>query len=71
MAFYSLYHIVKNFVKMVLIEVSTPVDTILETAEIADRFAKHDNLSKPLLFLNNGSQFPMLMNLFANEKINK
>jgi len=69
MAFYSLYHIVKKLREDgFLIEVSTPVDTILETAEIADRFAKHDNLSKPLLFLNNGSQFPMLMNLFANEK---
>lgn len=41
------------------------VDPDLQMSEIADRFVKQDG-SKALLFKNNGTDFPVAMNLFAS-----
>lgn len=50
-----------------LIEISEFVDPQLEITEIVDRFSK-SNHNKALLFTNNGSDFPILINAFGNEK---
>lgn len=70
MAFYSLSEIVELLRKRGLVaEIRTEVNTELEASEIADRFASDENRSRPLLFTQNGTDFPLLMNLFANKKI--
>ncbi|KAF5029554.1 3-octaprenyl-4-hydroxybenzoate carboxy-lyase [anaerobic digester metagenome] len=70
MAFNSLSEIINLLRKRgLLVEIHTEVNTILEASEVADRFASDEFLSKPLLFLQNGTAFPLLMNLFANKKI--
>lgn len=51
-----------------LLKIECFVDPILEMAEIADRESKSKNGGKALLFLNNGTQFPVAMNLFGSEK---
>lgn len=50
-----------------LIEISQFVDPQLEITEIVDRFSK-SNQNKALLFTNNGTKFPVLINAFGNEK---
>lgn len=50
-----------------LIEVSEWVDPQLEVTEIVDRFSK-SNFNKALLFKNNGTDFPILINAFGSEK---
>jgi len=70
MAFYSLSEIVDLLRKRgLLAEIQTDVNTELEASEIADRFASDEKSGRPLLFLQNGTAFPLLMNLFANKKI--
>ncbi len=70
MAFYSLSEIVDLLRKRGLMaEIHTDVNTELEASEIADRFALDAKLGRPLLFLQNGTAFPLLMNLFANKNI--
>ncbi len=49
-----------------LIRVEQPVSTSLEIAEIADRMVK--NGGKALLFTNNGTRFPLMINAFASQK---
>lgn len=49
-----------------LVEINEPVSPELEIPEIADRCVK--NNGKALLFTNNGSQFPLLINAFASDK---
>lgn len=49
-----------------LLEITIPVSSELEICEIADRFVK--NKGPALLFTNNGTQFPVLINLFASDK---
>jgi len=51
-----------------LVRVTTKVNTELEIAEIADRMAKQDGGGKALLFENNGTDFPVLINGFGSEK---
>ncbi len=46
--------------------INTFADPVLEMAEIADRIAK--NRGKALLFENNGTDFPVLMNAFGSKK---
>jgi len=41
------------------------VDPVLEMAEIADRFVKSGG--KAILFTNNGTSFPVLINMFASD----
>ncbi len=51
-----------------LIEINHPVSTELEITEIVDRFSKSTEHNKALLFTNNGSSFPLLINAYGSEK---
>lgn len=51
-----------------LIRVKQFVNTDLEIAEIADRLNKSKTNNKALLFENNGTSFPLLINAFGSEK---
>ncbi len=63
----------QNFIKKIeqageLIRISTKVNTELEIAEIADRMSKQYGGGKALLFENNGTNFPVLINALGSEK---
>ena len=49
-----------------LFEVNHYVDPVLEIAELADRFVKAGG--KTLYFTNNGTDFPVLINMFASDE---
>ncbi|HEX2920333.1 MAG TPA: menaquinone biosynthesis decarboxylase [Bacteroidales bacterium] len=49
-----------------LLRIKTFVDPVLEITEINDRIVKSDN-NKALLFENNGSKFPVLINAFGSD----
>lgn len=49
-----------------LIEIDEFVDPNLEITEITDRFSKQSDGGKALLFKNNGTKFPLLINAFGN-----
>ena len=51
-----------------LIRISQFVNPIVEMTEIADRMSKSGNGGKALLFENNGTQFPVLINMFGSNK---
>lgn len=51
-----------------LIRISEFVSPQLEITEIVDRVVKSEKQNKALLFENNGTAFPLLINLFGNEK---
>ena len=51
-----------------LTRISTPVSPELEIAEIVDRISKSEGGGKALLFENNGTDFPLLINAFGSEK---
>jgi len=51
-----------------LIEIQTPVSPNLEITEITDRISKSPQGGKAILFWNNGTSFPVLMNMFGSEK---
>lgn len=51
-----------------LIEIDEPVSTELEITEIVDRIIKSENYNKALLFKNNGTKFPLLINAFGSDK---
>lgn len=70
MAFHSLSEIIDLLRKRgLLAEIETDISPVLEASEIADRFASDEKSGRPLLFLQNGTAFPLLMNLFANKEI--
>ena len=50
-----------------LIRISQRVDTVLEVTEIVDRISKSPGGGKALLFENNGTDFPLLINAFGSE----
>jgi 4-hydroxy-3-polyprenylbenzoate decarboxylase len=50
-----------------LVRISQKVDTILEITEIVDRISKSPGGGKALLFENNGTAFPLLINAFGSE----
>lgn len=63
----------QNFINKIeqageLVRIKTKVNTELEIAEIADRMAKSKNGGKALLFENNNSTFPVLINAFGSLK---
>lgn len=63
----------QNFINKIeqageLVRIKTKVNTELEIAEIADRMAKQEGGGKALLFENNGTDFPVLINSFGSEK---
>src|SRR5213075_1667045 len=51
-----------------LLRIKTFVDPKLEMAEITDRMSKQPGGGKALLFENSGTDFPVLMNAYGNEK---
>ncbi|MCK7536669.1 MAG: UbiD family decarboxylase [Marinilabiliales bacterium] len=51
-----------------LIWVKEFVNPELEITEIVDRFSKNADGGKALLFENNGTNFPVLINAFGSEK---
>ncbi|MDR1417334.1 MAG: menaquinone biosynthesis decarboxylase [Prevotellaceae bacterium] len=51
-----------------LLRVRELVDSRLEMSEIADRMSKQPNGGKALLFENNGTNFPVLMNMMGSEQ---
>ncbi len=51
-----------------LVRIKEYVNTELEITEIADRISKSPNGGKALLFENNGTAFPLLINSFGSEK---
>jgi 4-hydroxy-3-polyprenylbenzoate decarboxylase len=50
-----------------LVRVTHPVSTELEITEIVDRISKNHQGGKALLFENNGTQFPLLINAFGSK----
>jgi len=50
-----------------LIRISQFVDPVLEITEIVDRISKSPGGGKALLFENNGTAFPLLINAFGSE----
>ncbi|MEI7829098.1 MAG: menaquinone biosynthesis decarboxylase [Prolixibacteraceae bacterium] len=50
-----------------LIRISQKVDIVLEITEIVDRISKSPGGGKALLFENNGTAFPLLINAFGSE----
>ncbi len=51
-----------------LIRITHPVSIRLEITEIVDRVSKSEGGGKALLFENNGTPFPMLINSFGSER---
>jgi len=51
-----------------LVRISAFVDPKLEMAEITDRISKSGKGGKALLFENNGTDFPVLMNAYGSER---
>ena len=51
-----------------LIRIKEFVDPELEITEITDRVSKMPDGGKALLFENNGTDFPLLINAFGSEK---
>lgn len=67
------YHGLRDFIEVLekkgeLIRISVPVNPELEITEIVDRISKSKGGGKALLFENNGTDFPILINAFGSEK---
>ncbi|NPA68972.1 MAG: menaquinone biosynthesis decarboxylase [Chlorobi bacterium] len=63
----------QNFINKIeqageLVRIKTKVNTELEIAEIADRMSKQPGGGKALLFENNGTNFPVLINALGSVK---
>jgi len=69
MAFQELYKFIEKLEDQgELIRIKEYVDPILEISEITDRVSKMPGGGKALLFENNGTGFPLLINAFGSEK---
>ncbi|HAN18442.1 MAG: menaquinone biosynthesis decarboxylase [Bacteroidetes bacterium GWC2_33_15] len=69
MAYKSLRHFIQKLEENnELIRVKEFVNPELEITEIVDRFSKSPNGGKALLFENNGTRFPLLINSMGSEK---
>src|ERR1035437_8314369 len=67
------FHGLRNFNELLekkgeLIRISVSVNPDLEITEIVDRISKSKGGGKALLFENNGTDFPLLINAFGSEK---
>ncbi len=67
------YHCLQDFISNLkasgeLIEIANYTNPELEISEITDRFSKQTDGGKALLFRNNGSDFPVLINMFGSMK---
>ena len=69
MTYKSLNHFIETLEESEeLIRVKDYVNPELEITEIVDRFSKSPNGGKALLFENNGTEFPVLINSMGSEK---
>jgi len=69
MAFEGLREFIRLLeIKNELIRINCPVNPELEITEIVDRISKSRDGGKALLFENNGTKFPVLINAFGSEK---
>ena len=69
MAFQELYKFIEKLEDQgELIRIKEYVYPILEISEITDRVSKMPGGGKALLFENNGTGFPLLINAFGSEK---
>ncbi|MCX7697085.1 MAG: menaquinone biosynthesis decarboxylase [Bacteroidales bacterium] len=57
--------------KKKLYEIQELVSPTLEMTEIADRIYQSKDKSYPILFTNNSTPFPVLINIFANEELTR
>ncbi len=67
------YHGLSDFIKQLdengeLTRISGFFDPVLEIAEVTDRVSKLPGGGKALLFTNNGTRFPLLINALGSEK---
>ena len=51
-----------------LLRISTKVDTRFELCEITDRISKQAGGGKAILFENNGTDYPVLMNAMGSDR---
>lgn len=51
-----------------LLEITAPVDPVLEIAEITDRMSKQPGGGKALLFANTGTDFPVITNMLGSDR---
>jgi len=66
------YNGLNDFIRLLeskdeLIRIHHRVETALEISEITDRISKRNGGGKALLFENNGTTFPLLINAFGSE----
>jgi 4-hydroxy-3-polyprenylbenzoate decarboxylase len=67
--YFDLYNYIEYLeAKNELLRINEFVDTELEITEITDRISKSDK-SKALLFMNNGTKFPLLINAFGSDNL--
>ncbi|HAN79568.1 MAG TPA: menaquinone biosynthesis decarboxylase, partial [Bacteroidales bacterium] len=72
MAYKSLMQFVEELeTNNLLIRITAPVSTELEITEIADRISKQPGGGKALLFENNGTKFPLLINALGSDNAMK
>lgn len=65
----DLHSFIENFeAEGELLRIKGAVSPDLEMTEIVDRFSKQANGGKALLFENNGTDFPVVMNLMGSDK---
>lgn len=68
MAYHSLNHFIETLDrKNELIRIKEYVNPELEITEITDRISKSEGGGKALLFENNGTEFPLLINAFGSD----
>jgi len=70
---YMAYHGLRDFIRLLekqgeLLRVSIPINPEFEVTEIVDRISKSEGGGKALLFENNGTDFPILINAFGSER---
>jgi len=69
MSFKSLNHFINNLKKKnEILVIKEFVDPVLQISEIADRISSQEGGGKALLFENNGTKFPLLINAFGSQK---
>ncbi|MBN2520769.1 MAG: menaquinone biosynthesis decarboxylase, partial [Bacteroidales bacterium] len=69
MVFNNLWDFVGDLEKIgELIRIKEYVNPVLEIPEITDRISKQPDGGKALLFENNGTEFPLLINIFGSDK---
>jgi len=69
MSFKSLSHFINNLKREnEILVIKEFVDPVLHISEITDRISSQEGGGKALLFENNGTKFPLLINAFGSQK---